>query len=157
MHLKAIIIVFTLLVIVGCSSMHKRKVEPSAFVPVHTIELRDATNPVLLSSTGAKRIREFIQIGLTGQGYAVCSDCKSDAVATVTVYDYSTYQDSKRDWLGWGTKSYVETGNADWSITVVRNGEQIFQKRIYWHDTKPVDQIAGQQVQEVLEQIPAHQ
>ena len=157
MPMKANVIISTLLVIVGCSSSQKRPFDPSAFAPVLTIELRDATNPVLLASTGAKHVREYLEIGLTHRGYAICRDCQSDAVATVTVSEYSTKQDSKRDWLGWGTQSYVEDSRSDWTLTIVRNGETIFQKRIKQHQTMQIDQIAGQQVQDVLRQIPARQ
>lgn len=160
MHSKAIIIT-TLLVLVGCSSTPrqqsdapKRQPEPSKFAEVYTIELRDASNPILLASTGAKRVREYLEVGLTHRGYAICHDCQSDAVATVTVHKYSTKQDSKRDWVGWGNLNYLEVGESDWTLTIVRNGEAIYQKRIKQRKAMPIDQLAGQQVQAVLRSIP---
>ena len=155
MHTKTIVTIATLLVIVGCSSAPKRQFDPSAFAPVRTIEMRDVTDPVLLASTGAKRVREYLEVGLTHRGYAICRDCQSDAVATVAVSEYSTKQDSRRDWAGWGNLNYVQYGRADWTLTIVRNGETIFQKRVKHHKAMPIDQLAGQQVQDVLRQIPA--
>ena len=157
MAIKVIVTIMSLLVIVSCSSVPKRKFDPSAFAPVRTIEMKDATDPVLLASTGAKRVREYLEVGLTHRGYTICRDCQSDAVATVTVGEYSTKQDSKRDWVGWGNLNYVEIGGADWTLTIVRNGETIFQKRVKDHKTMPIDQLAGRQVKDVLQQIPARQ
>jgi hypothetical protein len=165
MHSKAILIT-TLLVLVGCSSSpkqqsepgaSKRQPEPSAFAVVRTIELRDSTDPVLLASTGAKRVREYLEVGLTHRGYTVCRDCKSDAVATVTVRVYRTKQDSKRDWAGWGNLSYLEYGESDWTLTIVRNDETIYEKRIKHNKTMPIDQLAAQQVLDVLRKIPTRQ
>ena len=155
MHSKAIVTIATLLVIVGCSSTPKRQLAPSPFVPVRTIELKDATDPILLASTGAKRVREYLEVGLTHRGYSICRDCQSDAVATVTVSKYSTRQDSKRDWLGWGNLTYLEYGESDWTFAIVRNGDTIFERRITDYKAMPIDQLAGQQVQQVLQEVPA--
>ena len=151
MPIKAIVTIITLLVIAGCSSASKR-LGPSAFAPVHTIEMKDATDPVLLASTSARRVREYLEIGLKGRGYTICRDCQSDAAATVTV---SVYE------LGmtldlWSGNSLL-AGQSIWTLSIVRNGETIFQKRMKDKQYKPIDQIAGQQVQEVLQQIPARQ
>jgi len=156
MYSKAITIA-TLLVLVGCSIVPKRQSEPSAFATVRTIELRDATDPVLLASTSAKRVREYLEIGLTHRGYIVCRDCKSDAVATVTISVYRTKHDSKRDLIGWGNLNYVEYGASDWTLTIVRNDKTIYQKRIRDNESMPIDQLAAQQVRDVLQKIPTRQ
>jgi len=163
MHSKAIIIT-TLLVLVGCSNATKRQSEASAlaavhsaFAAVHTIELKDTTDPLLIASTDAKRVREFLEIGLTHRGYTVCRDCKSDAVATVTVRVYRTKQDSKRDWAGWGNLNYLEFGESAWSLTIVRDGETIYQRRISHKKAMSIDQLAAKQVMDVLQKVPTRQ
>lgn len=157
MH-SQVTIAAALFVLAGCSSTPRpQQPEPSKFAEVYTIELRDASNPVLLAATGAKRVREYIELGLTHRGYTVCHDCKSDAVATVTVHTYRTKQDSKRDWAGWGNLNYMEVGESGWTLAVVRNGETIYQKRIKHNKAMPIDQLSAQQVQDVLRGIPARQ
>jgi hypothetical protein len=160
MHSKAIVIT-TLLVLVGCSrtpgrqsDAPKRVPEPSKYADVYTIELIDVSNKILLASTGAKHVSEYVEIGLTQLGYTVCRNCKSDAVATVNVRTYGTKQDSKRDWAGWGNVNYVQVGQSDWTFTLVRNGDTIYEKRIKDNEAMPIDQLAAQQVQDVLKKIP---
>src|SRR6266516_6680045 len=156
MHSKAIVTIATLLIVAGCSSASKR-FDPGAFAPVRTIGLRDASDPVWLSSTNAKRVREYLEIGLKGRGYIVCSDCQSDAVATVTVSEYNTKRESTRDWVGWGNLNYLEYGKSVWTLSIVSKGETIFQKRMSHNKAMPIDQLSGQQVREALQQIPARQ
>jgi len=151
---KVTIATAVLFIIAGCSSAPKREPAPSPFVAVRTIELRDLTDPVLLASTSAKRVSEYVEIGLAGRGYTISRGGPSDAVATVTVQQYRTVRDSKRDWVGWGNLNYVEVGISEWTLTVTRNGETIFQKRIKHSQAMPIDQLAGRQVQDVLQQIP---
>jgi hypothetical protein len=157
MHSKAIVTIATLLAIAGCSSASKRQFDPSAFAPVRTVEMRDASDPVLLSSTNAKRVREYLEIGLKSRGYIVCSDCQSDAVATVIVSEYSTKREGTRDWVGSGNLNYLEYGKSVWTLSIVSNGETIFQKRMSHNKAMPIDQLSGQQVRDVLQQIPARQ
>jgi hypothetical protein len=150
MPYKAIVTITTLLVIAGCSSVSKQ-LEPGALAPVRTIEIRDATDPVLLASTSARRVREYLEIGLKGRGYSVCRDCQSDAVATVTVSMYST-----SDWIERGVLSSGGMQSV-WTLSIVRNGETLFQRRMSHRKLMPIDQLAGQQVRDVLRQIPARQ
>ena len=155
MRIKTSVIIVIVLSIVGCKTTTNRPPTPSPFALIHTIELKDATNPILLASTGAKRVREYLEIGLAHSGYVVCRDCQSDAVATVTVRKYSTRQNSKRDWVGWGNLTYLEFGETDWILSIVRNGETIFERDVSDDKAMPIDQLAGQQVQDMLERIPA--
>jgi hypothetical protein len=154
---KAIVAIAALLAIAGCSSASKRPFDPGAFASVRTLEMRDATDPVLLASTSAKRVLEYLEIGLKGRGYAICHDCQSDAVATVTVTVYSTKREGTRDWIGWGNLNYLEYGQSVWTLGIVRNGETIFQKRMSHNKAMPIDQLTGQQVRDLLQQIPARQ
>jgi phosphoketolase len=136
----------------------KKESGPSLFEGVHTIELIDASNPVLLASTDAKRVREFFEIGLKHLGYKVCNDCKSsaDAVATILVSKNRTIQDRKRDWAGWGNQLVVASSESSWKITVVRNGVSIFEQRKSHSQPIPLDTLVGKQVQDVLNDIPPH-
>lgn len=147
---KTLIAFITVLVLAACSSAPQKQ---AAFATVRTIELRDGTDPVLLASTGAKRVYEYIEIGMKGRGYTICRDCKSDAVATVTVTSYGTNPEFLRD-FPWLVGHYVEYALSVWTLSVVRNGEMILQKRISHNKAMPIDQLAGRQVQDVLEQIP---
>src|SRR5216684_8673207 len=89
-----IITITTLLALSACSIFTPKTKSDSvaAFAPVRTIQLRDGTDPVILASTGAGRVREYFEIGLKHRGYSVCRDCVADAVATVVVREYSTQQ-----------------------------------------------------------------
>jgi hypothetical protein len=150
-----IITLIALLLFTGCKSTAKRVDEHNAFEAVRTMELRDTTNPVLLASTSAMHVREYLELGLTHRGYTICHDCQSDAVATVTVHEYSTKQDSTRDFLT-GIKNYIVISKSDWTLTIVHNGKTIFHEQINDDESMPIDQLAGKQVQDVLEEIPAH-
>jgi hypothetical protein len=152
---KAIVTVAALLAIAGCSSARKQ-FDPNVFAPVRTIEVKDATDPVLLASTSAKRVSEYLEIGLKARGYAVCRECQSDAVATLTVRTYSTQQNATRDWF-WFNRQFVEYGLSIWTLSIVRNGETIFQKRMDRRKAMQIDQLAAEQVQDALRQIPARQ
>ena len=156
--LQKILIAFaTLLLIAACSSATKRQFDPSVFAGVRTIELKDATDPVLLASTGAKQVSTYLEVGLGHLGYSICRDCKSDAVATVTVDEYSTKQTTKRDWLGWGNVNYAAQAESNWTLTITRNGGTIYQKQLEDRELMSIDQLAGQQVQDALREIPARQ
>lgn len=154
MCLTATTTLAALLLLTGCSSAPKE--QPDAlFQSVRTIELKDETNPVLLASTNAKQIRDFVELGLKHRGYSVCTDCQADAIATVVVREYRTKQISKRDWIGWGNLNYFVAAESYWTFTIVRNGKTIFQD-----DPEDeiggmtLEQLAGRQAREVLNHIP---
>jgi hypothetical protein len=153
---KTLIPVITVLALTACSIITPQKQfdTVTVFASVRTIEMKDATDPVLLVSTSAKRVREYLEIGLRARGYTICSDCQSDAVATVTVTSYGTNPEFLRD-FPWVVGHYVEYAQSVWTVSVVRDGETIFQKRISHNKAMPIDQLAGRQVQDVVEQIPA--
>ena len=157
MYVRVSVIVAALLLQIGCSGSPKRQLDPSAFASVRTIELSDATNPVLLASTGAKQINEYLEIGLKNRGYAICRACSADAVATAVVSEYSTKQTSKRDWVGWGNLNYITTAETHWTLTIVRNGVVLFQTEVEDEKAMSIEQLAGQQVQEVMQKIPVRQ
>ena len=140
-----------LFVLVACSSAPKKAHNPGAFASVRTIELRDATDPLLLASTSARRVREYIEIGLQHRGYTVCNPCDADAVATVTVREYSTQKKIVRIGVGLVLANVADSA---WSLVIVRNGETIFQKRVNHDKAMEIDQLSARQVKDVLAHIP---
>jgi hypothetical protein len=154
---KSILAIVILLIIAGCSSTAKRQPARTiemVFAPVSAIEIRDATNPVLLASTDAERVFEYLEVGLKHRGYNICRNCQADTVATVTVSRFNTKDDPKRDWAGWGNLIPRIVAESEWTLIIVHNGETIFDKRAHKRAAMPIEQLAGQQVQDVLQQIP---
>jgi hypothetical protein len=134
---RIIVFIAILLLFVGCSSKPPKQTVAAdlpnaidtAFAAVRTIALRDTTDPVLLASTGAKRIGEYIEIGLRQRGYVVCRNCQGDAVATVTVDKFNSKQVLKRDWF-WFNRTPLVYAESEWTLFIEdRNGRTIYQKR----------------------------
>jgi len=139
-----------LLVLAACSGTPKKVYDPGAFALIRTIELRDATDPLLLASTSAESVRKYLEIGLQHRGYTVCNPCDADAVATITVSEYSTQQDITF------TRGVIVHGNvADtaWSFVVESHGKTIFQKRIRHRKIMAIDQLSARQVKDVLDNM----
>jgi len=165
---RIIVIVVMLVAIVGCSSKPPKRAvaaDPAGatsnpFAAVRTIALRDTTDPVLLASTGAKRIGEYIEIGLTERGYTVCRNCPGDVVATVTVGKFNSRQVLTRDWF-WFNRTPLVYAESEWSFYIEdRNGRTVYQKREIpskHNRTVPLDELAGQQVRHALAQVPMRQ
>lgn len=151
---RTLIIFTALLVFAACSSTPKKKYDPAAFTPVNVIELRDATDPLLLASTSAGRVREFIVIGLKHRGYVVCHPCSADATATVTVRKYTTEQKTKGTF--WGASTF-DVAEVDFTLVIVRNGETILQGRQKDNENMTIDQLAAREVRDALEKIPHRQ
>jgi hypothetical protein len=151
---KTLIAVIIVLVLAACSSAPKIDLG-TAFAPVRTIELRDATDPLILASTGAGRVREYFDMGLKHRGYSVCRDCTADAVATVVVREYNTRQVIDNSFLFFG-RVVRDLARVRLEFTVVRDGETIYQQRINrGGEAMAIDQLAARHVQVFLEQIPA--
>ena len=154
MSRKTLTAFITVLVLAACSSAPK--IDPvAAFAQVRTIVLRDATDPVILASTGAGRVREYFELGLKHRGYSVCRDCTADAVATVVVREYSSQQVIDNSFLFFG-RVLRDVARVRLEFTVVRNGETIYQERINrGGEAMAIDQLAASHVRVFLEQIPA--
>lgn len=152
MHGKTIVAIAAIVAAAGCANSPKLPAPKVSLVSVRTIEIKDATDPVVLASTGAKRVREFLEIALTHRGYVVCRDCRSDAVATVTVSTYSTQHGSIQPWMHGRDIAIV-----DWTLVISRDGKTILQERMEDEEPISVDELAGRQVQKVMEQIPSYQ
>lgn len=138
---------------VGCA--HKTKA-PNMFSDVVTIQLKDGTDPLLIHSTTASRVRDYVEIGLTHLGYRVCSECPHDAEAIVEVSRYENRQTLKLNLLSLtGAKNLLNIGVSEWSLTITRKGETIFDKSIEHEKAEPIDQLSARQVKDVLSKIPA--
>ena len=151
---KTLIAFITVLVLAACSSAPK--IDPgTAFAAVHTIELRDATDPLILASTNAGRVREYFEMGLKHRGYSVCRDCTADAVATVVVREYNTQQVIDDSLLFFG-RVVRDVARVRLEFTVVRNGETIYREGTNrGREAMAIDQLAARYVQIFLEGIPA--
>jgi hypothetical protein len=150
---KTLIAFITVLVLAACSSAPK--IDPgTAFAAVHTIELRDATDPLILASTNAGRVREYFEMGLKHRGYSVCRDCIADAVATVVVREYNTQQETS-GFLFFG-RVVRDIARVRLEFTVVRDGETIYRAGTNrGREAMAIDQLAARYVQIFLERIPA--
>jgi hypothetical protein len=156
MRSKTLVTIAVLVLNAGCSSFKEVDFSASAFAPIRTIELKDTTDPVLLASTEAKRVREYLEVGLRARGYVIKHDGPTDASATLTVLEYGTEQVSKRDWY-WLNVNYVVEAKSKWILSITRDGNTIFQKRMEDNETMPIEQLAGRQIKDVLESIPVRQ
>jgi hypothetical protein len=149
---KTLVAFIPVLVLAACSSAPQKQ---AAFASVRTIELRDGTDPVILASTGAGRVREYFEMGLKHRGYSVCRDCVADAVATVVVREYSTQQVIDNSFFFFG-RVLLDIARIRLEFIVVRDGGTIYQERINrGGDAMEIDQLAARHVQVFLEQIPA--
>jgi alpha-glucosidase (family GH31 glycosyl hydrolase) len=156
MRINSTVAAVMLFLSAGCSSFKEVNFAAGDFAPVRTIVLKDATDPILIASTEAKRVREYFELGLTHRGYVVRSDGPADATATLTILEYGTEQTSKRDWYLLNL-NYVVEATSEWTINITKDGKTIFQKRMEDKETMPIDRLAGRQVSEVLESIPVRQ
>jgi len=139
------------LALVACVGPFKKekKVVVDPFAGVRTIQVTDKTNPLLLASTDAGKVREYVEIALKHHGYLVCHNCQHDAEAVVTVHVYQT--SSKRDLLWMG---HQNSSKSEWSIIIKRNGRKIFSEEVGHEKPEPINQLSARQVQNVIHDVP---
>lgn len=130
----------------SCTS--KNIIDKSGFDGVRTIELRDNTNTVLLASTEAGKVRDYIEIGLKGRGYQVCTKCDHDAKAVLTIHTYKTQE-------GKGLHRGRMTSYSEWTLTITRDGKQIYSRRRDHKSATPITELSARQVQDIVAEIPA--
>lgn len=155
MKAKFFYVALTATLLAACASKSKHQPDvTSLLAPVKTIELRDETSPVLLASTEAKRIRNLVEVALKHRGYEVCEKCRADAIAIVNVNTFGTQQSFKRDWIGWGNLNQITYAQSEWTFEIMRDGQSLFNTVSDDEKAVPIEQLAGQQVQEVMQKIP---
>lgn len=149
---KIITIVVTAFLIAGCASGNIAATT-ERFSSVKTIQVKDGTDPLLLASTGAANVANYVAIGLRHLGYEVCDGCQADAVATVVVSEYDSKQDTSRPGGGWFA-IVVNVAISKWTLTITRGGETIYRDNLSHKKKEPIDQLAARQARDTMANIP---
>lgn len=126
--------------------------EPAAFRGVKTVRLVDTTSPVLLRSAHAETVAELLRVGFEGNGYSVCSepDCAADAMGTVQTTVYERRERSKMHWTGFPLMATYST--VAFRVDLKRaDGEPLLALEQNRQDTFPLEPLAGQCVQEIMD------
>ena len=148
---KPFVTLICCLALAACVGPFKKERKPvvDPFLGVKTIQVTDKTEPLLLASTDAGKVREFVEIALKHHGYLVCRECQHDAQAVVTIHTYQT--SNKRDLLWMGHRNLSKS---EWSIVIVRNGNKIFSSGASHEKPEPISHLSARQVRNVIHDIP---